>query len=227
MIDFKLEEEDEKLLSDIRTEAEAGLKYSRYYDDHEDEVSPPRLPEADQYEEQIRRTASLGGKSGVRSMLAGIERRRVDGVSLIQGRIGLGNYALFASGTPDQVKKWGRTMLAMAMTEPGCGSDTKEIRTTARLDGDEWVLNGEKIFVTGGVRSEGVVVWATIDRSAGRGGIKSFLIMKGAPGFEISKKEKKLGIRGSDTVALVMNVRSMNVTTKAFIFIFSTKDRMK
>lgn len=205
MIDFKLEEDDAKLLSDIRTEAEAGLKYSRYYDDNEEEVSPPRLPEADQFEDQIRRTATLGGQSGVRSMLAGIERRRVDGVSLIQGRIGLGNYALFASGTPDQVKKWGRTMLAMAMTEPGCGSDTKEIRTTARLDGDEWVLNGEKIFVTGGVRSEGVVVWATIDRAAGRGGIKSFLIMKGTPGFEVSKKEKKLGIRGSDTVALVMN----------------------
>ena len=63
------------------------------------------------------------------------------------------------------------------------------------------MLNGDKIFVTNGVRCDGVIVWATVDKSAGRGGIKSFLVMKGTPGFEIVRKEKKLGIRSSDTAA--------------------------
>jgi acyl-CoA dehydrogenase len=65
------------------------------------------------------------------------------------------------------------------------------------------VLNGEKIFVTTGCRAEGVVVWATLDRSAGRAGIKSFLVLKDAPGFVVAGKEKKLGIRADDTAAYV------------------------
>jgi acyl-CoA dehydrogenase len=77
------------------------------------------------------------------------------------------------------------------------------VQTSAVLDGDEWVLNGEKIFVTTGCRAEGVVVWATIDKSAGRGGIKSFLVEKGTPGFIVAHKEKKLGIRADDTAAYV------------------------
>ncbi len=91
----------------------------------------------------------------------------------------------------------------MAITEPGCGSDPSKVQTTAVLDGDEWVINGEKIFVTTGCKAEGVVVWATIDKSAGRAGIKSFLIEKGTPGFVVAHKEKKLGIRADDTAAYV------------------------
>ena len=93
----------------------------------------------------------------------------------------------------------------MAITEPGCGSDPSRVPTTAVLDAatDEWVLNGEKIFVTTGCRAEGVVVWATVDKSAGRAGIKSFLVEKGAPGFIVAHKEKKLGIRADDTAAYV------------------------
>jgi len=94
-------------------------------------------------------------------------------------------------------------LLAMAITEPGCGSDPSRVQTTAVLDGDHWVLNGEKIFVTTGCRAQGVVVWATIDRSAGRAGIKSFLVEKGTPGFTVTHKEKKLGIRADDTAAIV------------------------
>ena len=116
---------------------------------------------------------------------------------------GLGNAALGASGSEAQRLKWGGKLLAMAITEPGCGSDSKAIQTTAVLDGDEWVLNGEKIFVTTGCRCDGVVVWATLDRSAGRPGIKSFIVIKGTPGFEVTHKEKKLGIRADDTAAMV------------------------
>jgi acyl-CoA dehydrogenase len=96
----------------------------------------------------------------------------------------------------------------MAITEPGAGSDTAAIQTTAELDGDEWVLNGTKIFCTNGEGAsqfEGgfVVVWATIDKSAGRGGIKSFVVPAKTPGMKLVGLEKKLGIRASDTATLM------------------------
>jgi acyl-CoA dehydrogenase len=95
----------------------------------------------------------------------------------------------------------------MAITEPGAGSDAAAIETTAELDGDEWVLNGTKIFCTAGegasqVDGGFVVVWATVDRSAGRAGIKSFVVPAGTPGMSLVGLEKKLGIRASDTATL-------------------------
>jgi acyl-CoA dehydrogenase len=98
----------------------------------------------------------------------------------------------------------------MAITEPGAGSDSAAITMTARLDeeSNEWVLNGEKIFVTSGLmaaqESDGfVVVWATLDRSAGRAGIKSFVVEAGTPGMKVTKVEEKLGVRASDTASIV------------------------
>jgi acyl-CoA dehydrogenase len=105
-------------------------------------------------------------------MLMGIARSWGDTVVMRYQQSALGNAALNAAGTPEQKERWGKTMLAMAITEPGCGSDSKAIKTTAKREGDHWVLDGEKIFVTTGIRAEGVVVWATIDASAGRAGIK-------------------------------------------------------
>jgi acyl-CoA dehydrogenase len=112
--------------------------------------------------------------------------------------------ARFGEGDP----KWG----AMAMTEPGAGSDTAAIQTTAVLDPEtnEWILNGEKIFCTSGKlaldESNGVcVVWATVDRSAGRAGMKPFVVEAGTPGVTIAKVEKKHGIRASDTVSIVLD----------------------
>jgi acyl-CoA dehydrogenase len=124
-------------------------------------------------------------------------------VRMRRGKGGLGNAALRAAGTPEQNEKWSDLTLSMAITEPGCGSDPSMVQCTAVLDGDEWVINGEKIFVTTGCRCDGVVVWATIDKSAGRAGIKSFLIEKDTPGFVVSGKEKKLGIRADDTATFV------------------------
>jgi acyl-CoA dehydrogenase len=126
-------------------------------------------------------------------------------VRMRRSESGLGNAALSAAGTKEQVAQWGQLILSMAITEPGCGSDPSRVQMTAVLDEktNEWVLNGEKIFVTTGCRAQGVVVWATLDRSAGRAGIKSFLIEKGTPGFVVAHKEKKLGIRADDTAAYV------------------------
>jgi len=130
----------------------------------------------------------------------------------------LGSAAVSATGTAEQKERFlsrfrGETPVfdAMCMTEPHCGSDTAAIRTTAVLDKEknEWVLNGEKIFVTAGnkalIDSKGfVVVWATIDPSAGRAGMRPFVVEAGTPGCQVTKMEHKLGIRASDTVSVVL-----------------------
>lgn len=116
---------------------------------------------------------------------------------------GLGNAAINAAGTPEQREKFGGYYASMAITEPGSGSDSGSITTTARLDGDAWVLNGEKIFVTAGGRSDAVVVWANVDKAKGKAAIKSFVVPKGTPGMEVVKLEHKLGIRASDTATIV------------------------
>jgi len=136
------------------------------------------------------------------------------GIALAFPGQGLGGAAVQATGSPEQKEQflarfsgekpvWG----AMAITEPEAGSDTANLKTTAVKDGNEWVLNGEKIFVTSGKSaledSEGfVVVWATVDAKAGRAGIKPFIVEHGAPGMTIAKVEDKMGIRCSDTVTL-------------------------
>jgi len=116
---------------------------------------------------------------------------------------GLGNAAIDAVATPEQKARFGGKWAAMAITEPNAGSDSAAIRATARLEGDEWVLNGEKIFVTAGDRCDVVVVWATLDASLGRAAMKSFVVEKGAPGMRVARLEKKMGIRASDTATLV------------------------
>jgi len=115
---------------------------------------------------------------------------------------GLGNAAITAVATKEQKEKLGKVYAAMAITEPGTGSDSAGVRTTAVLDGDEWVINGEKIFVTDGDRCSHVVVWATLDRSMGKAAIKSFVVPKGTPGMEVARLEHKMGIRCSDTAAI-------------------------
>ena len=130
----------------------------------------------------------------------------------------LGGSAVSAAGTKEQRERflapfsaegghpiWG----AMAITEAGAGSDASAIETTAEFDEttEEWVLNGQKIFCTAGegastVDGGLVVVWATLDRSAGRAGIKSFVVPANTPGMILVGCEKKLGIRASDTVTL-------------------------
>jgi acyl-CoA dehydrogenase len=121
---------------------------------------------------------------------------------------GLGNFAITAVATPEQFERFGNKFASMAITEPGSGSDSGSLTTTAVRDGDDWIINGEKIFVTGGKQSEIVVVWATVDKRAGKAGIKSFVVEKSRPGVTVTKLEHKLGIRASDTAAIVFdNVR--------------------
>jgi acyl-CoA dehydrogenase len=126
------------------------------------------------------------------------------GLLLSMPNQGLGNSAIASVANDEQLAKFGHMWAGMAITEPECGSDSAAIRTTARLDGDHYVLNGEKIYVTAGSRADAVVVWATLDRALGRAAIKSFIVEKGTPGFELARLEEKLGIRASDTAAFTL-----------------------
>ena len=116
---------------------------------------------------------------------------------------GLGNSAIGAVANAEQLKRFSKTWAAMAITEPNCGSDSSAITTSARKEGDFYILNGEKIYVTSGDRANAVVVWATLDKEIGKAAIKSFVVEKGTPGMEVVRLEKKLGIRASDTAAIV------------------------
>jgi acyl-CoA dehydrogenase len=117
-------------------------------------------------------------------------------------RQGLGNSAIASVGSPEQQERFGGLWASMAITEPDTGSDSASIRTTAVLDGDAYVLDGEKIFVTSGDRSDAVVVWATLDKDLGRAAIKSFVVPKGTPGMTVERLEHKLGIKASDTATI-------------------------
>ncbi|HEY4096364.1 MAG TPA: acyl-CoA dehydrogenase family protein [Baekduia sp.] len=157
----------------------------------------------------VRRSASNGdGPEGNRNgsnmstALSVMELCRGDvGLLLSVPRQGLGNSAIASVADDEQLERYAGRWAAMAITEPEAGSDSAAIRTTAVLDGDEYVLNGEKIYVTAGERADLVVVWATLDRSLGRAAIKSFVVERSNPGLILERLEHKLGVRASDTAA--------------------------
>jgi acyl-CoA dehydrogenase len=202
MIDFTLTENDKARLARTRAEALICRKYAREYEERE-ELPPDELPETKEFLASAETVPEAGPDDTPRPVMMALQVMGAYwgdySIRLKQSGGGLGNAALSAAGTKEQQEKWGHLTLSMAITEPGCGSDPSMVQCTAELDGDEWVINGEKIFVTTGIRAEGAVIWATIDKKAGRAGIKSFLVERGTPGFDVPYKEKKLGIRSDDT----------------------------
>jgi acyl-CoA dehydrogenase len=127
------------------------------------------------------------------------------GLLLSMPRQGLGNAAIASVADEEQAERFDGKWAAMAITEPEAGSDSAAIRTTAVLDGDEYVLNGNKIYVTAGERADLLVVWATLDPSQGRAAIKSFVVERDNPGLKLVRLEHKLGIRASDTAEFVLD----------------------
>ncbi len=123
------------------------------------------------------------------------------GLLLSMPRQGLGNSAIASVANDEQLARFEGMWAAMAITEPEAGSDSAAIRTTAVLDepSGDYILNGEKIFVTSGDRADLIVVWATLDRAVGRAAIKSFVVERDNPGLQLERLEHKLGIRASDT----------------------------
>jgi acyl-CoA dehydrogenase len=156
-----------------------------------------RRSEADAEEQGNRNGTNLASVLSIMEMCWGDV-----GLLLSMPRQGLGNSAIASVASDEQLERFKGMWASMAITEPGTGSDSANISTTAVKDGDEYVLNGEKIFVTSGERSDAVVVWATLDRSLGRAAIKSFVVPKGTPGMTVERLEHKLGIRASDTATI-------------------------
>lgn len=160
----------------------------------------------------VRRDESAGADEGVKnganlaSVMSIAEMCWGDvGLLLSMPRQGLGNSAIASVANEEQATRFAGVWAGMAITEPGTGSDSANITTTAVLDGDEYVLNGEKIFVTSGERCDAVVVWATLDRELGRAAIKSFVVPKGTPGMRVERLEHKLGIKASDTATIIFD----------------------
>ena len=121
----------------------------------------------------------------------------------------LGIGYIYEAGTEEQRKKYlprltgGEAFAALAITEPNAGSDVGGIQTTAVIDGDEWVLNGTKQFITSGDIAEAVIVMAKTDKTKGTKGISAFIVEKDTPGFKVGQLEDKLGLRGSRTAELI------------------------
>lgn len=229
MIDFELEPQVVSRLQMYHAVAENMMRpISREYDEREHE-DPWQFFETMWQAQSLNDVGPAAQSTGAETQ-AGPKLRNLNtvitteelcwgdvGLFLATPNSGLGGAAVMAAGTPEQKvrflkrfgegkPKWG----AMAITEPGCGSDSAAVTTSATRDGDEWVINGTKIFCTAGHRavdkSEGfVVVWATVDKSAGRAGIKPFVVEHGTPGMQVTRLEQKLGIRVSDTAAIIFD----------------------
>jgi len=135
------------------------------------------------------------------------------GIALAISASGLAAAGIASSGTPEQVQQWVPECFglgdeirigAYAVTEPQAGSDVRSLRSTAKLDGDEWVLNGTKVFISNGGIADVHVVVATVDPDLGHRGQASFVIPKGVPGIRQGKKETKIGIRASHTAEVIL-----------------------
>jgi acyl-CoA dehydrogenase len=235
MIDFEMPKPISQQRFMLQTVAEEMMRpHSRYFDEHEHEVPWDYI----NFMHQVMSASGAGSLAPKAEKKNGGEAKKERppigyqslafmletlswgdvGMYLVTPGGGLGAAAVEATGTPEQKQKFlarfqaeKPTFGAMAMTEPQAGSDTSAIRTTAVLDKEtnEWVLNGEKIFVTAGHKSlelsDGfVVVWATIDPQAGRAGMRPFVVEANTPGVQVTKLEHKMGIRVSDTAAIVL-----------------------
>lgn len=116
---------------------------------------------------------------------------------------------IFRFGTEEQKKKYmpdmcsGQKIGCYALTEPGSGSDSGALKTTAKLEGDKWIINGTKRFITNGAEAEVAVVFALTEPAQKTRGISAFIVEKGTPGFTVGKHEEKLGIKSSSTTELI------------------------
>lgn len=225
MIDFTIPDSIQVQSAALRAVAEEVMRpASRHFDEHEHEVPWDYMRfmhmamRATGSGSMAGRTPRTGPRLGFQTLAFSIEILSWGdaGLYLCTPGGGLGAAAVEATGTPEQRERFLNrfrgeepVLACMAMTESHCGSDTAAIRTRAVRDGDSWVLNGEKIFVTAGHKSlvdtQGfVVVWATLDPAAGRAAMRPFVVESGTPGLSVTKVEKKMGIRASDTAALVL-----------------------
>jgi acyl-CoA dehydrogenase len=206
MIDFELTTADEKILDSAHQQALIGRRYARYYDKHENELTPEEFPEAKDLPNPTRLAEEgVSGSSGARILHSLVMLETYwGGVALHRSRWGLGNTVLKTVATPEQIEKWKNHTISIAITEPGAGSDPANIRTTATFDRetDEWILNGEKIFISQAESADAAMVLSRFVAADGSRGMTTFLVEKGTSGFSVGPQLKKLGIRSHDTCNL-------------------------
>lgn len=211
---FRLSEEHEMMRQMVRDFAEKEVKPSAAErDEHEifdrsifDKMSKLGLagiPWGEEY--------GGAGSDYLSYVIAVEELSRVCGSTgvTLSAHISLASFPIFTFGTEEQKQRYlrplaeGTKLGAYGLTEPGSGSDAAAMRTTAIKDGDDYILNGSKIFITNGGDAELYVVFAVTDPALKHKGITAFIVENGTPGFSIGKKEKKLGIRASATTEII------------------------
>jgi acyl-CoA dehydrogenase len=215
-MNFRLNEEQLEFKNRCRTFAREVIRPAARKHDEEESIPWEVIKEARrqgfQGLEAIRRSA--GDSEGQMQVISAEEMHwGCAGIALAIAGSGLAAAGIVASGTPEQIARWvpecfgtGEEIKlgAYAVTEPQAGSDVKSLKTTARRDGEEWVLNGTKVFITNGGIADVHVVVATVDPELGTRGQASFVVGKGTPGLGQGKKESKLGIRASHTAEVVL-----------------------
>jgi acyl-CoA dehydrogenase len=215
-MDFALNEEQLEFKARCRTFAREVIRPAARKHDEEESTPWDVIKEARvqgfQGLEAIQRSA--GDSEGQMQVISAEEMHwGCAGIALAIAGSGLAAAGIAASGTPEQIGRWvpecfgtGEEIKlgAYAVTEPQAGSDVKSLKTTAKRDGDEWILNGTKVFITNGGIADVHVVVAAVDPELGTRGQASFVIDKGTPGLSQGKKETKLGIRASHTAEVVL-----------------------
>ena len=209
-MDFRLTDEQQLLRQTVREFAEAEIRpHVREWDDAQRFPSElvPKLAALGLMGVQFPETYGGAAMSAIDYCLCIEELARVDpSVSLsVAAHNGLGPAHIAMFGTEAQKQQWlvplarGEKLGAWALTEPDAGSDAAATRTTATREGDCWVLNGAKTFITHGASADVMVVMAVTDRTRGAKGISAFVVERGTPGFLAGRKEDKLGMRASET----------------------------
>lgn len=215
MPDFSLTDDQRLLARSVRAFAEAEMApHVRAWDDaqHFPHELLPKLADLGLMGIQIPEALGGAGMSSVDYCLALEELARVDpSISLsVAAHNGLGLAHLAMYGSEAQKQRYvtalaaGTKLAAWGLTEAGSGSDAAAMRTTARRDGDHWVLDGSKCFITHGASADILVVMAVTDRTKGAKGISAFVLERGTPGLAAGKKEDKLGMRASETVEVLL-----------------------
>ncbi len=216
-MDFALNDEQLEFKQKCRTFAREVIRPAAPKHDREESTPWEVIREARrqglQGIESLRRSA--GDPEGQMQVISAEEMHwGCAGTALAINGSGLAAAGIAASGTPEQIGRWVPECFglgdeirlgAYAVTEPQAGSDVKSLKTTAKRDGDEWVLNGTKVFITNGGIADVHVVVATVDPELGTRGQASFIVAKGTPGLSEGKKETKLGIRASHTAEVVLD----------------------
>src|ERR1700738_5292138 len=218
MVSFELSAEQLEMKQWVHDFAEKRIRPAAQEGDEREETPGPRIQEAAEiglYSVDFLQQTFAGDDSGLLGPIAQEELFWGDaGIGLSIMGSSLAAAGIFASGTPDQVLTWlpecygtpkDIKLGAFAVTEPNAGSDVRSLKTTAKRDGTDWVLNGTKVFITNGGIADTHVVVASVDPSLGAKGQATFVIPKGVKGISQGAKHKKMGIRASHTAEVILD----------------------